>query len=371
MTQRAANPNRLSSFLRSSGPDFGPAGEGATTKDEFMGKGIQSRGLRPAGWGLRAPRVPGGGGTGLVGHFVQASAAALGVDEPLHTRLAMILRSSRVFLFLRTHRELLRLAVYADNVLPTAPRYDLFHHLGRRYYLSRDLGLRERVAALAWHYRFEEAHFDSGYKLQVYRAGGLLLWSREVDGVQFSIRLALGYRYAAEGDLSISLLVGRERLHSISFSWTAPNGTDGEVSLFVTANQGRWRKDHEFLDSFNRAFPQNSPSYVCYAALQGVARSVGASDMRTVASRLQVCWSPDKAAHFEHAYDAFWEAVGGQRQATGAYCLPVPQPMKPLSEIAAKHRKRTQLRRALLQAVSESAAQVVGAHLRTAQGMPA
>jgi uncharacterized protein VirK/YbjX len=193
----------------------------------------------------------------------------------------------------------------------------------------------------------------------------LLLWSREVDGVQFSIRLALGYRYAAEGDLSISLLVGRERLHSISFSWIAPDtGTDAPVGLFVTANQGRWRKDHEFLDSFNTAFPQSSPSYVCYAALQGLARTVGASHMRTVASRLQVCWAPDKAGHFENAYDAFWEAVGGQRQPSGAYRLPVPQPMKPLSEVAAKHRKRTAMRRALLQAVSESTSQVIGSHLR-------
>jgi uncharacterized protein VirK/YbjX len=301
----------------------------------------------------------------LVGHFVHTCVAALRIDEPLRIRLAIILRSSRVFLFHRMHRDLLRLPVYADHVVPAAPGYDIFHHLGRRYYLSRDLDLRERVAALAWHYRFEETGFDAGYKLQVYRAGGLQLWSREVDGVQFSIRLALGYRYAAEGDLSISVLVGHERLHSISFSWAAPDtGEDAPVGLFVTANQGRWRKDHEFLDSFNQAFPQSSPSYVCYAALQGVARAVGASHMRTVVSRLQVCWAADKAGHFENAYDAFWEAVGGQRLPSGAYRLPVPQPMKPLSEVAAKHRKRTAMRRALLQAVSESTGQVISSHLR-------
>lgn len=336
-----------------------------------MGKGIQSRGLRPAGWGFGAPRQPGQRTRTrvLIGHFMHTCAAALGVDEPLRTRLTMILRSARVFLFHRTHRDLLRLPVYADYVLPAAPGYDLFHHLARRYYLSRDLDLRERVAALAAHYRFEESGFDAGYKVQVYRADGLQLWSREVDGVQFSIRLALGYRYAAEGDLSISLLVGRERLHSISFSWTAPDpGTDAPVGLFVAANQGRWRKDHEFLDSFNKAFPQNSPSYVCYAALQGLARTVGASHMWAVSSRRQVCWSPDKAGHFENAYDAFWEAVGGQRQPSDAYRLPVPQPFKPLSEVAAKHRKRTAMRRALLQAVSESTSQVIGAHLRGAAG---
>jgi uncharacterized protein VirK/YbjX len=301
----------------------------------------------------------------LVAHYMRACMAAWRLDEPKRVRLAMMLRSSRVFLFHRAHRELLQLPVYADYVLPAVPDYDTFHHLCRRYYLSRDLSLRERVAALAWHYRYEEAAFDAGYKLQVYRAGGLQLWSREVDGVQFSIRLGLGYRYAAEGDLSISLLVGRERLHSISFSWTAPQASGGHapVEPFVTANQGRWRKDHEYLDSFNRAFPQSSPSYVCNAALQGLAMAVGASQMRTVATRRQVCWSPEKGSNFENAYDGFWEAVGGQRQASGGYCLAVPQPVKPLSEVAAKHRKRAAARRALLHEVGESARRVVAAHL--------
>jgi uncharacterized protein VirK/YbjX len=340
-----------------------------------MDKGMQTRGVRPVVLKLGAPgtrrrRSP---ALLLLGRFMVACGCAVRLDEPLRVRLAMVLRSLRVFRFPRAHCALLQLPVYTDYVLPAAPGYDAFHHLAHRFYLSRALTLRERVAALDWHYQFEEAAFDAGYKLQVYRDGGLQLWSRAVDGVQFSIRLALGYRYAAEGDLSVSLMVGRERLHSISFSWTGPDdGTpQAPAGVVVSANQGRWRKDHEYLDSFNRAFPQSSPSFVCYAALQGLARAVGARHLRTVASRSQVCWSPEHAAHFENAYDAFWEAVGGQRQACGGYLLPVPQPFKPLAEVAAKHRKRTAARRALLQEVGASACQVVGAHVRrgfTARG---
>jgi hypothetical protein len=59
--------------------------------------------------------------------------------------------------------------------------------------------------------------------------------------------------------------------------------------------------------------------------------------------------------------------VGGARQPSGGYQLPVPQPAKPLSEVPAKHRKRAANRRALLQDVSDSARHVVAAHFH---GMP-
>jgi uncharacterized protein VirK/YbjX len=334
-----------------------------------MKKGILRTQIRPAGWRLaparpapqRAQAYP------LARQYLRVCAFARDPEAPLPVRLAMILRSARVFLYPRTHRELLRLGVYRDYVVPAAGP-DLFHHLSRRFYLAQGLSLRQRVQAMLDHHRFEDASFDAGYKLQVYRDGGLLLWSREVDGKLFSIRLALGYRYAAEGDLSVSLLVGSERLHSLSFSWVGPgvSGMAEPVALFVTANQGRWRKDHEFLDSFNQAFPQSSPSYVCYAALQGLARAVGAAQMRTVPSRLQVCCVADKAESFTQVYDTFWEAVGGTRMASGAFLLPVPQPLKPLAEVAAKHRKRTAVRRALLQEVSDSARQVVASHFHGA-----
>jgi uncharacterized protein VirK/YbjX len=293
----------------------------------------------------------------LARQYLQVCGFAARLDEPLRVRLAMMLRSARVFLFRGAHRDLLQLGVYGEYVAP-AVGGDLFHHLSRRFYLSQAMTPRQRVQAVLDHYRFEDASFDAGYWLQVYREEGLLLWSREVDGALFSIRLALGYRYAAEGDLSVSLLVGRERLHSISFSWVGA----GPTSLLIAANQGRWRKDHQYLDSFNRAFPQSSPSYVCYAALQGLARAVGACSMRTVPSRQQVCCLQGKADQFAQAYDTFWEAVGGARLGCGGYQLPVPQPVKPLAEVAARHRKRAAARRALLQEVNDSARQVIATH---------
>lgn len=288
-------------------------------------------------------------------------------DAPLRARIAFLLRSSRIFFFYREHIELSASNVYANYVVPTGT-YDLFPHLSRRYYLSKDLNLRQRVQCLLFHCRYEEVSFDAAYKQQVYSEGGLILWEKIVDGTTFKIRLVLADRYAAEGDLSVSLTVDNERLHSVSFSWVTGELAGGApAGIFISANQGRWRKDHEYHDKFNTVFPQNSPNFACYAALQGVAQAVGATEMRAVSSRRQVCHEPDDVRNFDNAYESFWETVGGAAQASGDYVLPVPQPMKPLSEVAAKHRKRAANRRATLNEISEGATRAVAAHFH---GLP-
>jgi uncharacterized protein VirK/YbjX len=292
-------------------------------------------------------------------------------DAPLRARIGFLLRSSRIFFFYRQHIELCSVNVYANYLVPTGS-YDVFPHLSRRHYLSKDLDLRQRVQCLLFHCKYEDASFDACYKQQVYFEGGLLLWEKIVDGTTFRIRLVLADRYAAEGDLSVSLTVDDERLHSVSFSWVTGELAGGApVGIFIAANQGRWRKDHEYHDKFNAAFPQNSPNFACYAALQGVAQAVGASEMRAVSSRRQVCHDPGEIRNFDNAYESFWETVGGRAEASGDYVLPVPQPMKPLSEVAAKHRKRAANRRATLTEINEGAARAVAAHFHGAALRPA
>jgi uncharacterized protein VirK/YbjX len=300
----------------------------------------------------------------VLSHYCRVWSFVKDKDVPLRVRIAFLLRSSRFFLFYRDHIRLCGSDVYANYLVPSGT-YDLFPHLSRRYYLSKDLGLRERVQCMLFHFRHEEASFNAGYKQQVYSEGGMVLWEKIVDGASFKIRLTLADRYAAEGDLSVSLTVDGERLHSISFSWVTGNLAGGApVGIFIAANQGRWRKDHEYHDKFNAAFPQNAPNFFCYAALQGLAHAVGAPEMRAVSSRLQVCYVSEDIKHFDNAYESFWETVGGIAEPSGGYILPVPQPVKPLSEVPAKHRKRAANRRAMLNEISEGALRVVAAHFR-------
>lgn len=284
---------------------------------------------------------------------------------PLRTRCTLFLRSARVFLFYRAHTELCSLETFTHYVAPDVGP-DLFHHLNRRYYLAKNLRPRQRIEFLLTHYRFEEASFTPAYRRQVYRAGGLVLWSRNVRGTEFQIKLCRADRYAAEGDLSVCLMVDGERLHCISFSWANAEfaRTRKTIVPFITANQGRWRADEHVQAKFDAAFPQNAPNFACYAAMQGIAQAIGASEMLAVSSQLQVCFTPHDEKHFGNAYDIFWNAVGGVELPACGFSLPVPRPLKPIEEIAAKHRRRTAAKRKFWADITDSTDAVISALFR-------
>lgn len=301
----------------------------------------------------------------VLSHFFHVCAYVKDTQSPLRVRLALILRSARALLFLRAHAELARLPVYEEYVVPAAAE-DRFHHLSRRFYLAQNLSLRQRVECLLTHYRFEETSFSPTYRHLVYCNGGLMLWNRRVGESDFALHLVLADRYAAEGDLSVMLTVDGERMHCIDFSWVCGKfaGLKAPIVPFLTANQGRWRRDQHVHEKFNAAFPLSAPNFFCYAALQGLAQAIGMTELIGVSSRLQVCFSADDLKHFENAYDVFWEAAGGVRLPRRGYLLPVPQPMKPLSEVASKHRKRAASRRAALNEISEQAFAAIAPHFQ-------
>jgi uncharacterized protein VirK/YbjX len=286
-------------------------------------------------------------------------------DIPLRTRMTLVGRSSRVFLFYRAHSELCKLDTFANYVAP-AVGPDLFHHLNRRYYLAKNLRPHQRIEFLLTHYRFEDLSFTPAYKRMVYRDGGLLLWSRNVRGTEFQIKLCQADRHAAEGDLGVCLLADDERLHCISFSWANAEFAKPKKSIvpFITANQGRWRKDEHVQAKFDAAFPQNAPNFACYSAMQGIAQAIGATEMLAVSSRHQVCFTQEDDKHFGNAYDIFWNAVGGVELPACGFSLPVPRPLKPIDEIAAKHRRRTASKRNFWADITDSTYAVLSAHCR-------
>lgn len=279
------------------------------------------------------------------------------------SRVICVVRASRAFLFLRAHKTLFEMQVFSRYVAPQVEQ-DLFHHLSRRYYLAKNLNLSERVNFVLSHYSVEERFFDIHYKKEVYSRNGLILWENIVSETNFRIVLKLGDRYAAEGDLCVALMVDGERLHAISFSWLRNAlAHDSDISIFIGLNQGRWRKDEEFHNKFSLAFPNNAANFICYAALQGIARAVGARSMIGVSSELQVCSSSKEKPGFDNAYDEFWRSQGGVASDKHGFILPVPCPRKDLSTLPAKHRKRAANRRLLLDAVEARTFETLSKHL--------
>lgn len=281
---------------------------------------------------------------------------------PLPSWLACIARSMRVLMFQRAHRQLLALDVHRSYV--ALAHDDVYHHLSHRYYLARNIPLRERVRCVLSHYSFEESTFDAVYKQAVYSDGGLVLWQHEDagSGWRFRIRLEMASRLCAEGDLTIALCGGCGGaddiyLHRLSFSWVdgAFAGVGSATVPFIARNQGHHNGAVDAFAAFEQAFPHNSPSYFCFAALQGVAQALGIGEAVAVKSASQSAYNPAEARHFANAYDSFWENLGGVPLDGPFWRIALPFYLKPLSEVAARHRKRAALRRERWQAIGDAA----------------
>jgi uncharacterized protein VirK/YbjX len=293
---------------------------------------------------------------------------------PLASWLACIARSLRVLLFYRDHLRLLALDIYRHHL--TEVHDDVFHHLSHRNYLAKGLSLRQRVRCVHTHYRFEGATFDAAYQQAVYRDGGLLLWQHDAGGGRVEVRLGMAQRLNAEGDLTLSLLADGKPVHRLSFSWVDARFA-GIVEVgaprilpFIARNQGpRTGADgaQDAVEAFRRAFGHNSPvvttpGFFCFAALQGIARALGMDQVVAVKSAWH-CGHDTADKHFANAYDGFWEILGGIRMGGRGWRIDLPFHVKPLEEIASKHRKRAMVRREQWRTIEEAARATLERHL--------
>jgi hypothetical protein len=277
---------------------------------------------------------------------------------------ACIARSLRVLVYYRDHRALCQLDVYRHYVA-APPNDDLFHHLSHRDYLVKGLSARARVQCALAHYRFEETSFNHAYKHAVYVARGLPLWQHEDERGRFVIQLEMASRSNAEGDLTIALIANDKCLHRLSFSWVegALAGVAAPMTIFVARNQGRWIDSGVAFHAFEQAFPNNSPSFFCFAALQGIGQAVGMGQVVAVKCDHHVAYDPAEVHHFANAYDGFWKVLGGVEMAGPAYLIELPFYLKPLADMPSKHRKRAALRREYWKAIGDSARATLQRHL--------
>jgi uncharacterized protein VirK/YbjX len=284
-----------------------------------------------------------------------------------------VARSLRVLAYYREHRALCRLGVYRNHVAQPS-NDDLFHHLSHRSYLMKGLPARARVQAVLSHYRFEDATFNDAYKAAVYGQRCLPLWQHESgegpDAHRFTMQLEMASRSNAEGDLTLALVADVTCLHRLSFSWLAGSmvGVDAPVVPFIARNQGRWVDSGAAFEAFEQVFPNNSPSFFCFAAMQGVAQAVGIDKVVAIRSESHIAYDPAPEKHFANAYDGFWKILGGTDMADGVgYLIPLPFYVKPLADMPSKHRKRAAQRREHWRLICESARATLGRHLAHAR----
>lgn len=273
-------------------------------------------------------------------------------------------RSARVLALVDAHQRFLALDV-SRNYLAADWNTNLFHHLSQRAYLIEGLSMRQRIDYLYSHYAFEDQTFRAAYKRKIYLEDGLTLWETREGGSQTAITLSLSPRWAPEGELSVCLLVNGIRLHCLSFSWIEGGtvGMGSQVLPFIGRNQGAPLQVQHALEEFNACFPNNSPSFFCFSAVQGLAQALGMTSVVGIKGRANICFDRGAARSFINAYDRFWASLNGEEVAEHAYLIRLPFHHKPLSEIAAKHRKRAAMRRSYWENISSSARKTLQPYL--------
>lgn len=261
----------------------------------------------------------------------------------------------RVVSQLATLKRLLALKNYRNYVC-AAKTDDTFHFLSHRAYLMDGLSSSQRVEYVTAHYEHEQATFRGTYAPNVYLGKGICLWRYQADSTCVSLQLEMAPRRAAEGELSVTLYVDGVRLHSMSFNW-APGiliGVSHTRIPFIPCNQGRGKGSDAAFAAFNAAFPNNSPSFFCFSAMQGLALGAGFDAIAGLKSEFNPYFLRKPVNTFQNSYDNFWTSLGGVDTSGKAYVVALPFYSKPITDIKAKYRKRAASRRIWWEHISAS-----------------
>jgi uncharacterized protein VirK/YbjX len=274
------------------------------------------------------------------------------------------MRSARVFAYISEHRQLLQLDV-VRNYLAAGWNKNFFHHLNQRGYLIEGLSARQRIQCVLTHYQFEDRAFNAVYKSRLYLENGIVLWKYHVDGKAFSITLTVSPRWAPEGELSVCFIIDGQSVHSLSFNWIGGSmvGLPDDIVPFIGRNQGAACNSLSALTAFNEAFPHNSPSFFCFAAMQGIAYATGLGRVVGIRANANICFETATAKNFANAYDKFWKNLGGTDLPGAGYLINLPFYSKPLSSITARHRKRAAMRRSYWESISSASRNTLRAYL--------
>lgn len=241
--------------------------------------------------------------------------------------------------------------------------WDPFHFISHAGYLVRGYPLAQRFRAALHHYRFEAATFDEAMLKMLYSPPGFTLWSAEVDGHRFEMRMGLAGEETLEGDLYLRLFTDGQQVGSMNFVWAdaAMFGGQSRPTIFITRCQTHtWPE----LQIFRACFKQNSPPYFGLAALADIGRMLGMTDLYAVHGLAQMHYEPKFESSFRNSYDEFWEKFSAERIRPEAFRMPLPLALRDLSELKSKHRSRAEGRRRAWGEVGEAAAAALASHLR-------
>jgi len=269
-------------------------------------------------------------------------------------------RFAGVLLNWRQHRELMKVI----DQPRTRPVRETFPRVQYRYtlpYLSTSLDWQERWAALKSHYDFVNRTFVAEFSRWVLD-DALEIWRAECEGETMTVSLQglCPVTRHREGELTLCFKVGGTAIYKMSFSIVRVGdlnlaGVQASGPLTYTLYIGRVQGVSGAMDAIRRAtalLGDIAPQDLLMSVLSGLAAALGINTLIGVDD--ETCVSRDCIAQSgsSFCYEQFWARYAGCKLEGGHHLMSLPVQEKSLTEIAAKHRKRTQRKRDLKRQVA-------------------
>jgi uncharacterized protein VirK/YbjX len=230
----------------------------------------------------------------------------------------------------------------------TAAQYPLFYNKLQRPYLSRHLGISQRLLALKHHYKFLKRRFTEESFERLFASGMPLATIPTKDRGVFELDLGYSEISEREGELMLSLrdysCIG-EVIYFLAF--TIRRFPQNRFEVFMGGLQGRKTVPKEIIVEVTRAMHGLRPKALLLFAVQEICSHWGVSSLMGVSNRLHVHRGCKERRKLLASYDSFWEESGGQLLSDGTYVLPSRFVPRDLNEIKPNkrnlYRKRYEL----------------------------
>ncbi|MBA7753606.1 DUF535 domain-containing protein [Enterobacter sp. RHBSTW-01064] len=231
-----------------------------------------------------------------------------------------------------------------------------------RPWLTVSMNRRNALAALNGHYQTMSQHLPATLlKGYLSSQGMTLLTLTGKDEQQFTIRLCADAFMDKEGEATLTFCNHQNTVLAEMTFTLCP--FEGKSTLFIGGLQGaKAHVPHELIQGATKACHGLFPKRLLVEAVMTLGTAFPVEQILAVSNATHIYRSwryrKKKEGKLLADYDSFWLSLGGERQESGHFALPLTMPRKPMEEIASKkraeYRRRYELLDSLIQQMTQA-----------------
>jgi uncharacterized protein VirK/YbjX len=285
----------------------------------------------------------------------------LGLDSPLayvrreltQRGVSGLLRVVGRFLGVAFRYPAHRAIVRVINGPSTRAVCEAFPRLAYRYtlpYLSLHFDRDMRYDMLRTHYALVNEALSPAFVAKVL-AGALCVWHKQADGHALAVHVKgpCAVTRHREGEMTLAFQLDGEVLYELSFAFVRaaallPGQARSTHAIYVGRVQGL-PGQYERIRQVTKVCGEVAPPDVLMAGLAGLARALGIQHIVGVDNHNNISHETIRRSRTSFEYAELWGRYNARFIEGGHAVMDLPFAEKPITDIAARHRKRTLLKR--------------------------